>query len=172
MITTDHRALRARSPTTLPAADLSRRPWNDADPDRHRDQQPWHADQAPGRKLIVPPPAAFEAERIVATPSATANNDINAMQYGHAARWRVRVELSHGHRAFFIRTDCPDGLNHFQRRALEFKKDNDFAPRTRRRSPRALFGGWSDWRSVYEAPASILSTLTTTAVLRGGLFLS
>ena len=105
------------------------------------------------RKLIVPPQLTFEAERLVATQlrPGTANNDINAMRNmgmlpDGVFVWNYLTDED----AFFIKTDCPDGLNHFQRRALEFKKDNDFdTENAKAKSTERYSAGWSDWRAVY-----------------------
>lgn len=106
-----------------------------------------------GRKLIVPPALQFEAERILNSNlrPGTANNDVNAIRSmgmlpDGCMVWNYLTDTD----AFFIKTNCPDGLNHFQRRALEFKQDNDFdTENAKAKSTERYSGGWSDWRAVY-----------------------
>lgn len=81
------------------------------------------------RALIVPPSLAFEAHRILKSVNQndTANNAINAMRDMGLFPDGVIVnphltDLD----AFFVRTNCPDGLMAFKRRAAEVKEDNDF----------------------------------------------
>lgn len=79
--------------------------------------------------LHIPRQLEFEAARILKSinQNDTANNAINAL--------RVTGTFPEGFKvnnfftdpdAFFIKTDVSDGLTLFQRRPLEFTKDNDF----------------------------------------------
>lgn len=79
--------------------------------------------------LHIPRQLEFEAARILKSvqQNDTANNAVNAL--------RVMGTFPDGFKvnnfftdpdAFFIKTDVSDGLTLFQRRALEFTKDNDF----------------------------------------------
>jgi hypothetical protein len=79
--------------------------------------------------LHIPRQLEFEAARILKSinQNDTANNAINAL--------RATGTFPEGYKvnnfftdpdAFFIRTDVSDGLTLFQRRELEFMKDNDF----------------------------------------------
>lgn len=81
------------------------------------------------RSLHIPRQLEFEAARILKSinQNDTANNAINAL--------RVTGTFPDGFKvnnfftdpdAFFIKTDVSDGLTLFQRRPLEFTKDNDF----------------------------------------------
>lgn len=79
--------------------------------------------------LHIPRQLEFEAARILKSinQNDTANNAVNALRALGTFPEGIKVnnfftDLD----AFFIRTDVSDGLTLFQRRALEFTKDNDF----------------------------------------------
>jgi hypothetical protein len=51
--------------------------------------------------------------------------------------------------AWFITTDIPFGLVSFQRRAMEFKQDNDFdTENAKAKATERYIPGWGDWRGV------------------------
>lgn len=81
------------------------------------------------RSLIVPPALAFEAHRILKSVNQndTANNAVNALRDMGLFPDGVIVNphLTDAD-AFFVRTNCPDGLMAFMRRRSEVKDDNDF----------------------------------------------
>lgn len=111
-----------------------------------------------GRKLIVPPNLAFEAERIVKSnlQSGTANNDLNAMRSmgmlpDGVMVWRYLTDTD----AWFIKTDASDSLRLFNRRALEFAKDSDFdTDNFKHKATERYIGGWTDWRGVFGSPGA------------------
>jgi len=79
------------------------------------------------KQLIIPPALEFEAARILKSiqQSGTANNDINALR---TLSKIPNLMVYHGLEdadAWFIQTDCPDGLKYFQRREMETETDND-----------------------------------------------
>src|SRR3990167_1475533 len=79
--------------------------------------------------LHIPVDLEFEAERILMSPyrPGVAENDVNALYT--LGKFPSGVHVNHYFTdtdAWFIRTDCPDGMKHFQRRPLEFTIDNDF----------------------------------------------
>lgn len=82
-----------------------------------------------GQKLIVPNALQFEACRILDSEKQndTANNAINAiaskgmLPQGYAVNHYLTDED-----AWFIITDCPQGMTYQQRQAAEFTDDNDF----------------------------------------------
>lgn len=85
--------------------------------------------QIRAKKLIIPRQQEFIAHRILKSngQSGTANNDTNALKDmgslpGGVA---VNVYLSDPD-AWFIKTDCPDGLKHFSRRKLKKGMEGDF----------------------------------------------
>lgn len=105
------------------------------------------------RKLIVPSNLAFEAERIVKSnlQNDTANNAINAIKSKGLLPegvmvWQYLTDTD----AWFVKTDAPDGLKLYNRRALSFDKDNDFdTSNAKAKATERYVFGWSDWRSVY-----------------------
>jgi hypothetical protein len=105
------------------------------------------------QKLIVPIELEFEATRILNSTlrAGTANNDINAMRSmgmlpGGVFAWNYLTQGDD----FFIKTNCPSGLVSFEKRAIEFKKDNDFdTENAKAKSTERYIPGWADWRSVY-----------------------
>ena len=81
------------------------------------------------RKLIIPPDLQFVATRLLQTElrPGTADNDINAL--------KTNGVVPNGHTinnyltdtdAWFLLTDCPNGLKHFVRTALTTSMDPDF----------------------------------------------
>jgi hypothetical protein len=79
--------------------------------------------------LHIPRQLEFEAARILKSinQNDTANNSVNALRALGTFPEGVKVNnFFTDPDAFFIRTDVSDGLTLFQRRALEFTKDNDF----------------------------------------------
>jgi hypothetical protein len=111
-----------------------------------------------GMKLIVPRQLNFVAERLMMTPHrvGTADNDINAI--------RSLGSLPQGYRindfltdpdAWFIKTDAPRGLIHFQRVALKTGMDGDFDTGNMRYKARERYSfGWSDPRGIYGSPGA------------------
>jgi len=81
------------------------------------------------RSLHIPRQLEFEAARILKSvqQNDTANNAVNALRA--MGTFPDGFKVNHFFTdpdAFFIKTDVSDGLTLFQRRALEFTKDNDF----------------------------------------------
>lgn len=80
-----------------------------------------------GRKLIVPPQLEYEAERILGNRQwrpATADRDIPAMAYlGKLPDGYVINHYLTDTDAFFIKTDCPNGMTRFERRAVNMAND-------------------------------------------------
>lgn len=112
--------------------------------------------QLEGQKLIVPPQLAFEATRILSSTnqSGTANNDINAMKAlgllpGGVVVWDFLTDTD----AFFVKTDAPEGLMTFQRRALALTQDNDFdTENARMKATERYVAGFGDWRGLFGSP--------------------
>lgn len=79
--------------------------------------------------LHIPRQLEFEAARILKSinQNDSANNAINALRAMGTFPEGFKVNnFFTDPDAFFIKTDVSDGLTLFQRRALEFTKDNDF----------------------------------------------
>ena len=81
------------------------------------------------RKVIVPPDLMFVATRILESEqrSGTADNDINAIKNNGTVPggYCVNHYLTDTD-AWFIKTDCPNGLKHFERVAMTNGMDGDF----------------------------------------------
>ncbi len=81
------------------------------------------------RKLVIAPGNMFEAKRILGSESrvGTSDNDINAIKAMgiFSGGYTVNHYLDDPD-AWFVITDVPNGLTHYQRRAIEFDRDNDF----------------------------------------------
>jgi hypothetical protein len=110
------------------------------------------------RKLIIPPQYAFTAARILKSVGRTdtANNDINALKAMGALPDGVVVNhyLSDSD-AWFVKTDCPHGLKHFQRTAMEFTKDNDFDTSNAKAKAFERYSfGWTDPHAIYGSMGS------------------
>ena len=110
------------------------------------------------RKLIVNVNDQFEAERILMTDLrvGTADNDLNALKsMGKIPQgFRVNHYLSDPD-AWFLITDCPDGLIHFERRADDFTMDNDFDTENAKYKATGRYSfGWADPRGVFGSPGA------------------
>ena len=105
------------------------------------------------RKLIIPVDLQFEAERILNTDGrvASADNDLNAIKsMGKMPQgFRVNNYLTDTN-AWFIMTDCNDGLIQFERRPDEFTMDNDFdTDNAKYKSTGRYSFGWADPRGIF-----------------------
>lgn len=111
-----------------------------------------------GKKLIVPPALAFTAQRIVKSDlqNDTANNAINAIRsMGLLPEgimvWHYLTDAD----AWFVKTNAPNGLTHFQRTSIEFTRDNDFdTDNAKAKAYERYRAGWTDWRSIYGSPGA------------------
>lgn len=107
--------------------------------------------------LIIPTQLMFDAQRVFGNPDrpGTAERDINAgYQLGAYPKICVNTWLEDTD-AWFIKTNAPNGLKHFQRRAVEFKNDTEFDTENARfkctfRSSRGI----SDWRALWGSPGA------------------
>jgi len=105
------------------------------------------------RSLHIPRQLLFVAERIMRSPyrPATADNDVNAIYNTGMLPGGYHVN----HRftdtdAWFIRTDCPDGMKHFERVGISTKMEGDFESGNMRYKARERYSfGWSDWRAAF-----------------------
>ncbi len=110
------------------------------------------------RKLIIPPSLMFVAKRLLDTEGrvGTADNDLNALRSmsaipgGHA----VNHWLTDTH-AWFLLTDVPNGLKHFERVKMSTAMDGDFDTGNVRYKARERYSfGWSDPMGIYGSPGS------------------
>lgn len=79
-------------------------------------------------KLIVPPQLRFEAHRILKSTlrPGTANNDPNAMKDMGMFQTIVVNDYLTDSDAWFVRTNAPHGMKHFERDSMEFGTENDW----------------------------------------------
>lgn len=109
-----------------------------------------------GRKLIVPPALAFEAERIMKSTlqNDTANNAVNAVRSMGLLPEGVCVNhYLTDTDAWFVKTDVPDGLLGFTRTPFEFTQDNDFDTENAKAKGYERYAfGWTDWRGLFGSP--------------------
>lgn len=106
-----------------------------------------------GEKLIVPRQLFFEANRILksALQNDTANNAVNALKATNALPGGIVMNhyLTDAD-AWFIKTNCPEGLITQERMAQKFTQDNDFDTENAKAKAVARYvAGWVDWRSLY-----------------------
>lgn len=103
--------------------------------------------------LIIPPDLVFEAERILKSPLrvGTADNDLNALK--NMGKFRNGVKVNHyltSATAYFIRTNCPDGMKYISRRDDDFSMDNDFdTDNAKYKATMRFSAGWTDPRGLY-----------------------
>lgn len=105
------------------------------------------------RKLIVPRQEWFEANRILKSvlQNDSAQNAINALKATNALPEGICVNhYLTDQDAFFIRTNCPNGMTMFWREKPNFAMDNDFTTSNALAKVYARFVPfWTDWRAMY-----------------------
>jgi len=105
------------------------------------------------KRLIVPVALQYEAARILksALQNDTANNAINALKDMGVFTDGVSVNnYLTSDDAWFIKTDCMDGLKRFNRTAVRFGEDNAFlSGNARFKATQRYSVGWSDPRGAY-----------------------
>ena len=110
------------------------------------------------RKLIVPPNLQFVATRLLETNLrvGTADNDINALKNNGSIPegYTINHYLTDTN-AWFLCTDVPNGLKHFERMALTTGMDGDFDTGNVRYKARERYSfGFSDPLGVFGSPGS------------------
>ena len=108
---------------------------------------------AKGMKMIIPSALQFTAERLMASAGrvGTADNDINAIKsMGMIPQgYSVNNYLTDTD-AFFIITDVPNGMKHFERTPMTTKMEGDFDTGNVRYKARERYSfGVSDYRGIY-----------------------
>ena len=110
------------------------------------------------RKLIVPPSLQFVATRLLETSLrvGTADNDINALKNnGSIPEGYTINHFLTDNNGWYLTTDVPNGLKHFERSPLENKMDGDFDTGNVRYKSRERYSfGWSDPLGVFGSPGS------------------
>jgi len=99
-------------------------------------------------KMVIPPALMFVAKRLLDTELrvSTADNDINALKQMGAipGGYTVNHFLTDSN-AWFLTTDVPNGLKHFERSPLTNSMDGDFDTGNVRYKARERYSfGWSD----------------------------
>ena len=111
-----------------------------------------------GMKMIIPVNLQFTAERLMKTSQrvGTADNDINAHKsMGMIPQGYVVNNYLTDTDAWFIKTDAPNGLKHFQRAAISTKMEGDFETGNVKYKARERYSfGWSDWRGIFGSPGA------------------
>ena len=110
------------------------------------------------RKLVVPPALMFVATRVLQTEGrvGTADNDINAIYTNGSIPegYSVNHYLTDTN-AWFLITDVPNGMKHFERSALENSMDGDFDTGNVRYKARERYSfGVSDPLGIFGSPGS------------------
>ena len=108
---------------------------------------------AQGTMLVIPTAYTFVAERLLESQlrTATADNDINAIRSGGylPQGYHVMRRLTDSD-AWFVMTDVPDGLKHFQRSPLKKGMEGDFETGNVRYKVRERYSfGFTDWRGIF-----------------------
>jgi hypothetical protein len=100
------------------------------------------------RKMIIPPALMFVAKRLLDTELrvSTADNDINAIkQMGAIPEGYTVNHFFTDPNAWFLCTDVPNGMKHFERMPLSNSMDGDFDTGNVRYKARERYSfGWSD----------------------------
>ena len=110
------------------------------------------------RKLIVPPALMFVATRLLQTElrTGTADNDTNALRSNGSIPegYRVTHYLTDTD-AFFITTDIPNGMKHFERTTMATSMDGDFDTGNVRYKARERYSfGVSDPLGIFGSPGA------------------
>lgn len=105
------------------------------------------------QSLIVPWALWFEANRILKSvlQNDTALNAINVLKAtGALPGGIVQNHYLSDADNWFIRTNVPRGLIHYERNKIAFDQDNDFDTKNAKAAAieRYIFG-WTDWRGVF-----------------------
>ena len=113
---------------------------------------------AKGMKMIIPSALQFTAERLMASAGrvGTADNDINAIKsLGMVPQgYSVNNYLTDTD-AWFIKTDVPNGMKHFERAPMTTKMEGDFDTGNVRYKARERYVfGVSDPRGIFSSPGA------------------
>lgn len=104
------------------------------------------------KSLVIPYTLQFEAARILKSTGrvGTDYNDINALHSMGAFKDVIVNHYLTDPDAWFIRTDVPNGMKYYERRADAFEMDNDFDTENAKfkASFRASWG-WTDPKALY-----------------------
>jgi len=113
---------------------------------------------ARGMKMIIPSELQFTAERLMKSEgrTGTADNDINALRsmgmvpQGYAVNHYLTAT-----KKWFVKTDVPNGLKHFERTPIATKMEGDFDTGNVRYKARERYVfGFSDPRGAFASNAT------------------
>ena len=109
-------------------------------------------------KMIIPVNLQFVAERLMKTEQrvGTADNDINAIRSSGmvSGGYEVNHYLTDTD-AWFLKTDAPNGLKHFNRTPIKTAMEGDFDTGNVRYKARERYSfGWSDPRGIFGSPGA------------------
>lgn len=110
------------------------------------------------QSLHIPRQLMFEANRILKSTlqNDTANNAVNVLK--SMGVFPKGIKMNHYFTdpdAFFIRTNCPEGMKYFNRKAMAFTQDNDFDTENAKAKCTERYSfGWTDPRAVYGSPGA------------------
>jgi hypothetical protein len=111
-----------------------------------------------GLKLIIPRQLQFVAERLMVSNLrvGTADNDVNALRsMGMLPSGYAVNDFLTDPDAFFIMTDAPRGMIHFERTALSTGMEADFDTGNMRFKARERYSfGFSDPRCIFGSPGA------------------
>jgi hypothetical protein len=113
---------------------------------------------AKARKLVIPSALQFTAERLLKSQGrvGTADNDINALKnMGMVPEGYVVNHYLTDTDAWFLVTDVPNGMKHFDRAPLKTSMEGDFDTGNVRYKARERYVfGASDWRGIFGTPGA------------------
>ena len=105
------------------------------------------------QSIHVSPSQWYETNRILKSvlQSNTAENNINVLKATNV--FPKGIKMNHyftSATAWFIRTNAPTSMKHYERDAIMFDQDNDFDTKNAKAACYERYSfGWSDWRWVY-----------------------
>lgn len=105
------------------------------------------------RKLAIPPALRYVAHRLLETQlrPGTADNDANAIRDMNMIPdgFTVNQRFTDSN-AWFLLTDCPDGIKHMVRKSIQRGMEGDFETGNMRYKGRERYSnGVSNWRAAY-----------------------
>jgi len=110
------------------------------------------------RKLVIPPAYMFVAKRLFGSDlrPGGADNDVNAIRVMNVVPQGTSVNhFLTDTNAWFLLTDCPNGLKHFNRVSMSTNMEGDFETGNVRYKARERYSfGWSDPLGAFGSPGS------------------
>lgn len=110
------------------------------------------------KKLVIPPSLMFVTKRLFGTELRpdSANNDINAIKaMGVVPQGHTVNHFLTDTNAWFLLTDIPNGLKHFERVKMSTNMEGDFETGNVRYKARERYSfGWSDSLGIWGSPGS------------------